>query len=320
MICVSVALTVVGCGTILNLRDDYVEAGDAAADGSVADGAAPTSDATLTDGALTDGSPSADAGADADAALDVDAYVWTPAALDPNTLSLWLTARSGVAVDGGNVVAWNDRSTHHNDMLPRADGGALTSPTMGKNGSRPTVGFSSATRTLLLGPDSPSLQVGTMDFSVSVVGRYQNGVGSDPDLDRALFIGKRCSGPGTPGWGLYGNFGAPGGSGIEGYTSTGPVLTAADAGYNDHVTRLIEMRKVSNVLNVRVNGAQVATGPAVDNVSSTGCLLSIGVQIPDADHCFLDGDIEEIVVLKGTPTVAEFANLEAYLKAQHGLP
>ncbi|MEO8799396.1 MAG: hypothetical protein ABI551_16010, partial [Polyangiaceae bacterium] len=98
----------------------------------------------------------------------------------------------------------------------------------------------------------------------------------------------------------------------------------ADGGdYNDNVMRVVGARKVGNALELRAGGAVVATNPDVSGydvaaANAVGNPAFIGGR-DSVDFQNLNGDIAEMIAVKGTVSDIEQAEIEAYLKAKYGL-
>lgn len=270
-----------------------------------------TSTATATNTAQNDSSvPPTDASTDT-------TQPFTPAALGAK-LVLWLDAdRNFDLVDGG--VVWKDQSPEGNhaiqDTLARQpahfDGG------VGDAGTRGVVRFSG--NQYLSIADDPSLQWGAGDYAIYVVVRHSNNPsGGNPYaivyakwIDTAPFTGPF----------IFANYPE---TVTTGYVSRVDDAREArtDGGLNDGKLRLVGTRKLGNDLELRINGTkadQIDAGGydttafnAFDAGPVIGGRASAGFQA-------LEGDIAELIAIKGTLSDTEQANIEAFLKTRHGL-
>jgi hypothetical protein len=294
-----------GCNAILGLRDDYgpADAPDASMDAQVVD---TTADVIGDSMMVADAADAGDAG---DAA---ETSTWSPLRLDD--LAMWLEASQRIVLDGGNrVAAWRDLSANVNDAVVRLDGGP-THPTYALLNGRPSVRFSSGSL-LQVADDNTSLRFGSADFTVLVVGRYTNPPSGNSD---ALLVGRRCGAFGQ-GWGLYGNSPPAPDTRLVAYVTSNPTYSI-DGGYNDGKVRLLGIRRVADNLELRVNGMVASPLHDVMGLSlGETCPLAIGVQTGGGDQAFLDGDIHEIVIVKGSLPAIDLGTLESYLKTKYAL-
>ncbi len=271
---------------------------------SAADQSNVTSDAGF-DGAVTDGGLGADAAADAG---------FTPATLG-GKLVLWLEADPAkTLLDAGLVTTWTDQSgqSNHAQQGVPAHQPALTLDS-GLSG-KPALHFGGA-QTLII-QDSVSLQWGASDFAFYAVMRYVNTA-----ANYAIAYGKFSSTVSSPGFFLWAAYPTTD-SYVTRMDSITP-LTADGGPYNDNVMRIVGARKVGNALELRVNGVVTASNPDVSGYDVTAAnAVGIPSFIGGRDSVNfqnLDGDVAEMVGLKGTISDAEQTKIEAYLKAKYGL-
>ena len=98
----------------------------------------------------------------------------------------------------------------------------------------------------------------------------------------------------------------------------------ADGGpYNDNVMRIVGVRKVGNKLELRIGGVAVVVNPDVSGYDVTaanaaGTPSYVGGR-DGANFQNLEGDVAEMLGIKGTVTDFEQTDIEAYLKAKYGL-
>lgn len=233
-------------------------------------------------------------------------------------LVLWLDAdRNFDLVDGG--VVWKDQSPEGNnaiqDTLARQplhfDGGVADA------GNRGVVRFSG--NQYLSIADDPSLQWGAGDYAIYVVVRHTNDPSGSPPY--AIVYAKWIDNAPFTGPFIFANYPE---AVTTGYVTRVDDSREArtDGGLNDGTLRLVGARKVGNDLELRINGTkqdQIDAGgydTAAFNAFDAGAVIggraSAGFQA-------LQGDIAELIAIKGTLSDTEQANLEAFLKTRHGL-
>jgi hypothetical protein len=259
------------------------------------------------------------------------------ATFDPKSvggLVLWLRGDLGVtnAVSGA-ISAWKDQSGNANDATETRDG---LQPTLLASGihALPSVHFASTASAQafsgfqgndLLIADSATMEWGAGDFVVEVVARYTNDpTSSTHDAFGAFYIA--IYGPpntATSGLGLYGNvWKEPNdlatSSAIEAYVWGQPPATSSGNGYNNDTAHVFAMQRVGTTLSVRVDGAQAGT-QAIGSVDlgKPGGRLG-GCENAQAQR--LEGDIAEVIAVKGTIAGGDLASLEGYLKARYAIP
>jgi hypothetical protein len=181
--------------------------------------------------------------------------------------------------------------------------------------------------------DSPSLQWGTGDFLIEVVGRYTN---SDPESPEYTYAGsfffrsgkngpwfRGNSYPATPSTGLSALLSSEEGHDVN-------ELVTTHTGYNDGKARLMAMQRVGTVVSIRVNGVATdskafssvldVTGNSATmdggDPCSDGVCVTIGASYSDVSR--LDGDIAELVAVQGTIAPSDLAGIEGYLMAKYG--
>jgi len=287
--------------------------------------AAPASEPVATtaiDAAPTEIEAAAEAPTDAIAVLPVPSI---------DGVVLWLDGSRGVTEDNGRISRWADQSAQHNDAAPPSAGVA---PSLGPNlvNGHPAVHFEAARKTVLLVTDAASLHFGTGDLTIEAVVGYRNkSKGGTPvdHLDGWGYVFDKMVGN-RLGVGLMGNWPVsetdPIGSqfGCETTEQGGSLLSKAK-GYNDGVARLWAMRRAGTTVELRRAGAVDNSGkwnPPV-NVDAMGTPpVSIGARLYQGQTSAsfpLDGDVAEIVVVKGTIAEAQLASLESYLSTKYAL-
>lgn len=319
----------IACGgtdtaTIPDGSSDDTGTGNDASTGN--DGATGNDGTTSNDGTLTD-APFFDTG--------------TP--FDPSKVSglvLWLEADVGASIVQANqrVTQWKDQTTHHNDAF-----GSTSSSTQGRNptvkkgqiNSLDAVHFSMGqpnTSANMLGvPDNAdkSLQWGTGDFYVAIVGEFDN----DPkDSNGAQFqAGNFFSKNFSPslssytGVAFYGNLPTSNNTVIAGllfmtsnqlndfaYTATA---------YNTNKPHLFGIRRQGNTIDLYVDGASVNSATATTNVDVSNANVPIRIGADgDANLLRLDGDIGEIYAVEGALSSSDQTSIQAYLKKKWATP
>ncbi len=253
-------------------------------------------------------------------------------------LSQWLRADKGVNADSRQVVSnWADQSGNKNDAFEsRSDSGAGTGtglqPTLvpvAINGL-PCVHFSSQLSTasgndLLMNPDSGTLRWGTGDYLIEVVARYDNDPSSSTAGYGALYVniyGTPIDQTNTVGIGLYANVppldsGSAASTGILGYIAGQPTAISAGVGYNNNAAHTFAMQRSGTTLSVRIDGTVVAMQTVVVTDVGAGGRLG-GIQNAGAQR--LDGDIAEVIAVRGPIAADDLSGIEGYLHARYNLP
>lgn len=279
-------------------------------------------------GAPTDAGPGLDAGAPTDAGGPGDAGTASDGgAFEVGALPglvLWLESTHGVTrFDGGTVAGWADRSGRGNDAFQSV---TYNRPTWTEQaiGGRPGVHFDMDAMwgQFLTIDDAPTLQWGTDDFTLAVVARYDNETGSTGSASRfGMFFFKQTA---TAGLAFQAN--SPGqvvtsGVAIELDPDPTERLVSTGTGYNDLQGHLFVARRVGTSLQLRHNGVAdgAKTVPVVD-VSAVGQAVHLGATLERIDSTRLNGDLAELVAIKGPLGDVELLALEAYLKAKYALP
>ena len=248
-------------------------------------------------------------------------------------LALWLKSDTGVTAMSGVVSEWADQSGNSNNASESRAGLQPTVLVSGINGL-PTIHFASAACANCLGGfqgndllinDSPTLEWGTTDFLVEVVARYSNDPTSvSHDAFGALYIS--IYGPpntATAGLGLYGNvFKEPNdlatSSAIEAYIWGQPAAISSGAGYNNDLPHVFAIQRVGTTLSVRIDAAAVGSQTiASADTGKTGGRLG-GCENAQAQR--LEGDISEVIAVKGTIAPSDLTGIEGYLKARYATP
>jgi hypothetical protein len=279
------------------------------------DGASPGVDSSKPG---VDSSVTTDSGLDASKDPDADAGppAFTPAALGSRVV-LWLEGDSFKGIDGG--VMWPDKSGTGNDAFQDA---ATRMPALIDAGSEGGINGHGVVHfggnEYLRISDSTTLQWATSDFAFYVVMRHLNGPVVPPDY--AIVYSKWTdTGPEYPGFFMWASY--PGKTGYVTRFNASQALES-DSGLNDGVMRLVGTRRSGTNYELRVGGNQVdllsdASVPDPDAFNAAGLPAFIGGR--EAPIQQLQGDIAEIIAVKGTLTDPEQLRLEDYLKKKYGL-
>ncbi len=279
------------------------------------DGGNPSDGSPPTDGPAPplDGGP--------DSPIDFDAG-FSPFNLPG--LALWLDAEHKTTLDGnGRLQTWGDLSGNNNDASqPTASSRPGVQSSSINN--LPAVHFESQTTGPFLQiADSTSLQWGTGDFSIAIVARFSNNPAMGVTTGAADFYWKSTfNGTLGAGVGFLGNIPQ------QNYTVLAGLATVFNnsqfvfttTAYNDGTARLYFTRRAAAKLELRVNGNSIATQTTTVplDVSAPGTPVYIGA-IGNGVYYRLNGDIAEMIAVKGAITDPDLASLEGYLKAKYGL-
>jgi len=298
------------------------------------------------DGAANDGTTN-DAGSQDGSTNDVatDDAPSEASNFDPASvlgLVLWLEADVSSSItfyptDGGvqNIATWADQTSHHNDAkgLPES---VARNPSV-KNSAINTlpavhfdqIGVNATTGQMLTIIDNAdaSLQWGTGDFFVAVVGDFDNDPANGQNEGVGLFYSKAAfTGVNTPPVGLYlyGNVPAvnvnPSVGMIFATSNTANDFVTTSTAYNNATAHLFAIRRRGATLDLLVDGVSVATSNS-NTVDVTASKMNVRIGADgDASLFRLDGDIGEMLAVKGTLSSADEAGLDSYLKAKWGTP
>lgn len=243
-----------------------------------------------------------------------------------NGLALWLKGDVGVTADGAQLVsAWADQSGNNNNATESRVGLLPKALASGIN-SLPSIHFASvATQgNDLLIADSPTLEWGTGDYLVEVVSRYTN----DPtSVNGGGFAALYIAIYGPPetamdGLGLYGNVPALSNkaksTGVEAFIGGQPPAVSSGTGYNNNAQHVFGMQRVGTTLTVRLDGAVVGTQVVASvDIGKHGGRLGA---CENATAQRLEGDIGEVIAVKGVISAGDLAGIEGYLKARYATP
>lgn len=316
---------------------------------SGADGA--PSDATTNDTGTNDIGTS-DTGNDSGPVTDGGGNDGDAAAFNPGTvlgLVLWLEGDVSSSIttmvsDAGvpKITEWADQTSHHNNAVgltgflgrnPSVKSGAINSLNAVHFDQQPTA--VSGNMLNITDNADTSLQWGTGDFFLAVIGDFDNTIvknATNTNLEVGNFYSKEpfLSGGslGTPppavytGVVFFGNLpGTVPSTGLfYGTANTaGDSITTATA-YNSGAAHLFVIRRRGAKIDLFVDNANVGSSTTTNpNVSNAGTQVRIGAD-GDANYARLDGDIGEMLAVKGALSMTDEANLVAYLRTKWATP
>ncbi len=281
--------------------------------GCVGDSPVGPADAAVDAGGVQDAMPSQDTGSPMDAAVEAagpdagDAAAGFSVKNLPG-IALWLDAAKGVVNDGNQKVStWSDQSGNSNDATQSLPG---NQPTLGAQTINGMAAIHFVGGQDLEIADSASLQLGTGDFFIAVVARWTNVSGF------AQLYGKKEPLNPYNGAGMWGNY--PTNGLVGGETQTGLSVASTTSSLNDNVARQYAVRRSGSTLSLRVNGkTEGTTANATSDCSAVGTKAYIGQN--GGSQYPLDGDIAELVVIKGSISGTDLTALETYLANKYKL-
>jgi hypothetical protein len=249
---------------------------------------------------------------------------------DPGSVSglvLWLEADKGVTQSANAVSAWADQTSNHNDASQptAAEQPTLTAAAIG---GMPALHFAKGAGTTTPGDmlsiaDASSLQWGTGDFYVVVVANFDNTLADGAEEGVGALFDKASNASNFPGPFLTANIiGAittsQTGLGFSTSVASGDwVLT--NTPYNNSTSHAFAMQRVGLTLDLRVDGASVGTSTSDGiDVSTPGTPVSIG-GTTNGQGIRLDGDIAEILAVKGTLAASNRTGIESYVRTKYAL-
>ena len=120
---------------------------------------------------------------------------------------------------------------------------------------------------------------------------------------------------------LFGNVPAANLAATNGYALA--IATGAFASnmvsYHTNVAHIFVGKRAGTTIDARVDGASVGTAMAAQNVDDMGTGTTLGAA-GDASIYRMNGDIAEVIAVKGTISANDQAGIEAYLKAKYATP
>ena len=320
-----VAVGLVACGgdstDIANL-DGGTDTGVVVDTGLQVDTGNPN-DSSVDDTGTTTDSSVADSGSDTSTP---DASSFNVGAV--SGLALWLDANKGVTQNAGKVSSWADQSGNNNNAV-QSNANNRPGFTAAAINSLPGVHFDMAAQagTFMTIVDAATLSWSTGDYYLVAVLRYNN----DP-LQQGGFTNrfgtvyfKEGQNP-SAGPVLFAN--GPGNTVTSGF-ATQMSAAAADRllstgnGYNDNKGQAFSVHRGGTTLELRHNGALdgTKTVTAVD-VSAPTIDVTIGASGGGGNFAAsrLNGDIAEVIAVKGAISNGDLTGIEGYLKAKYALP
>jgi hypothetical protein len=241
---------------------------------------------------------------------------WSPSVVPG--LVVWLDAAKGAGVVPGSPVSlWPDQSPAHNDASQST---STEQPILEASaiGGLPAVRFDGNT-TFLSIADSNSIEWGTGDFAVEVIARFSVTLGN---VNQALFQKSTRDAP-YDGPQLFVNAGLPSTdtTAMAALSSQVYVVSSHD-GFND-APHLFGVRRFGTTLEVRADGTsegETSAAPPID-VSAPGMPAIIGQNgyVPNPGSEALQGDIAEVVAVRGTVSDSDLRSLECHLMLKYGL-
>jgi hypothetical protein len=282
------------------------------------------------------GEPDDDAGLDLPDAAPVDpCTVWTPSRPE---VALWLDAAHGITADqDGHVEQWVDRTVNQHVALPTGEAATWPLLVAQTPTGHPGVQFGlvdggPAVRRLTI-EDHSSLWFAVEDFAIVVVLQHRTQITPETmaaELDIGAVFLKTCDCPPFIGPNLFANdtwprYVPP--AGPTRSTFMFQLVARADyvarsefTGFNDNQPHVVVARRENEALTVEVDGLPHGTGLASSrlDVSMRGAPVTIGAN-DHVDIQALEGEIFELVAIKGTPLV-DVDQLVTCLKGKYAIP
>ncbi len=290
-----------------------------------------------------DGSVDLDGG-NPDGSIGMDGGGPDAASFNPgnvNGLVLWLDGAKSVTTKNVNnqtrVTLWGDQTVHKNDAA-----GSNQQQTFGQNptsvmsviNSLPAVHFEAGGNqgggnilTIFDNSDG-SLQWGTGDFYLAVVARFNNNPQDGAGRGVGTFYSKWFANGNNTFTGvdmtgnIFGNnFGAQPGMYFSTENSNTNFVTTATL-YNDLKPHQFAFQRIGVKLDMRVDGASVQTSNSGGiSVDAKNTQVRIGADLFGGQGMFgrLNGDIAEMLAVKGALSSNDQTGLEGYLKTKYGL-
>ncbi len=269
-----------------------------------------------------------DTGIGVDSSPGVDAASFNPS--NVLGLVLWLDGAKGVTLTSNTVSGWQDQTSHKNDAKGLTNNFTARNPTPVNSGinSLPVVHFNSTganqnTGNMLTVADNldKSLQWGTGDFYIVTVAEYDNKSSDGASKGTAGMV-IRFPFNGQTGVELIGNIPniqqQTASDGLVTYVANGALAFTSNA-YNTNKPHIFVSKRAGTVLDLRVDGASVGNGMSNQNVDNAGTPLTLGAA-GDASIFRMNGDIAEVLIVKGMLTANDQSGIEGYLKQKYNTP
>jgi len=294
-----------------------VQSGDGGGvtDSSLTSDANAWTDDGASEATIGDGAGEADAVLDASdgGVCDPGAASWSPASLPG--LVLWLEASAVSPPSGSQISLWPDLSPAGNDAVQTVPAYQPTFEAAAVGGL-PAMRFD-GNLTFFTIADSASLQWGTGDYTLMVIGQFASSGVPDQFFYQKVTASAPWYGPS-----LFVNSDKPSldtraTSQLAQYT----LITSAHDGLGD-APHLFGGRRFGSSLEVRVDGASdgVTTVPSLD-ISAAGSYATMGQNgySPQPGFQALDGTIAEVVAVGGPIASADLQTLECHLLLKYGV-
>ena len=242
-------------------------------------------------------------------------------------LALWLDANKGVTQSTGKVSGWADQSGNNNNA---AQSNAANRPgfTASALNSLPGVHFDMnvAGGTFMTIVDATTLNWATGDYYLVVVARYSNDPNQQGGFTNRIgaFYFKEGTGP-TLGPALFGNVtGNPGTSAFAtqmSFAAADRLVSTSTGNNNFPKGHAFSVHRGGTTLELRNNGA----------LDGTKTVTAVDVSAPTIDVMLgatpgngftqnrLNGDIAEVIAVKGAISSGDLSGIEGYLKAKYAL-
>ena len=231
-------------------------------------------------------------------------------------LALWLNASVGVATDSNGVTKWSDQSGNANDATPNG-----MEPTVIASGihALPSIHFEGGSHLDIA--DSTTLQIGTSDFSLSIVMRHTTDT-QDAGNYGLVFAKQDPLTTGFPGIATFVDLPANTTS-FFGQIVLNSFVNTATTGLNNNAPHVFGFRRVGAQISTRLDGAvdgtETSDAAAVDlSALTTPARIGAGGD-GNTTYQQLKGDVAELVLVKGTTSDPTLIALEQYLKSKYGL-
>jgi hypothetical protein len=325
--CALFAFLLAACGgtdsaTIPDGSDETGNGGDAS----------PGNDAS----ASNDGTTSTD-GSSSDGTITFDGGGFNPATV--SGLVLWLEADVGASLvqQNNRITQWKDQTTHANNANGNTNSTTQNRNPMLKKGQINGVdavhfdkGQTNGPANMLVVTDNQdkSLQWGTGDFYVAIVGEFDNDPNDSSGSSFAVgnFFSKNMANQQTfTGVAFYGNLPTSQNTQTAGLlfmTSNGLNDFAYTAtAYNNDKPHVFAIRRQGSAVDLYVDGASINSATATTNIDVSNASFPVRIGADgDANLLRLDGDIGEIYAVEGALSSSDQTNIQAYLKKKWGTP
>src|SRR5262245_44893752 len=265
---------------------------------------------------LPDGSPPRDASSESEPALMPDGS-GPEGPTSSSEIVLWLDAAKQFSFVGSlRTAEWRDQSGNGNHARQQSP---ASTPTYTQDAVNhlPVVTFDGKGESLFV-YDSGSLHFGTSDYAVLVVGRSTS---QSSDRFQVFFEKAEPFAHQGPSLFLHGSLGPPGGQAGAGDDSNSVVMSSRR--YDDSQFHLFVMRRTGGALHLRIDAEAIGWIGESPTVDADGA--NYNATIGDSKFDFsageraLEGDIAEIIAIRGPMGDEELLELELRLMGKYGL-